>query len=302
MHSENLRGAMLMVMSMALFAVEDTLIKLLTQGLPFSQVLAMLGAAGCVMFALLLKLRGGTLFTRDLTAPIVLLRNLGEIVGSGAVVIALALGDLASTSAILQAMPLVIVLGAALFLREPVGWRRAGAIMVGFVGVLMVIRPGMDGLQPSSVLALVGVVALAMRDIVTRRLPAHLASEQIAAGAFASLGVGGLMLMALPGHAPVWPHGMQWLELAATALAGVTAYALLVAATRMAEASSVAPYRYSRLLFALILAVIVFGERPDAMTLIGGAVIVASGSYTMLREAKLRRRTLREAGLAAPEP
>lgn len=302
MHSENFRGAVFMVFSMALFAVEDALVKLLSQGLPFAQVLAMLGAAGCLSFALLLKLRGGVLFTRDLYAPVVMLRNLGEIAGSTAVVAALALGDLASTTAILQAMPLAIVLGAVLFLREPVGWRRGSALIVGFMGVLMVIRPGMAAFQTISLLPLLAVVSLAMRDIVTRRLPAHIQSEQVAVGAFASLTLSGVVLMVLLDQRPAMPHALQWAGLAGTTVAGVSAYALLVTATRISEAASVAPYRYSRLLFALILAVVIFGERPDAMTLLGGAVIVASGCYTMLREARLRRRMLREAGLTVPGP
>jgi len=298
MVTENFRGAILMVVSMVLFAFEDMFIKLLSAQLPFAQVLGLIGLLGFLVFAAMLKLKGGRLFTRDLIRPIVLFRGLMEAVGSIGIVVALALSELSSTSAIMQALPLAIVLGAALFLGEPVGWRRWSAIIAGFLGVLLVIRPGLAGFQPVSLMALLAVLGLAARDIATRRVPAHIHSDQLAASAFFAILIASVLMGLVLEQDFVMPGPRQWLLFLACMTVGVGGYALLVAATRLGEASALAPYRYARLVFALILALLVFGERPDALTLTGAAIIVASGCYMMWREAALRRRQLRETGFA----
>lgn len=300
MVTENFRGAILMVLSMVLFAFEDVFVKLLSTELPFTQVLALVGLLGALCFALLLKLKGGRFWTRDLVQPMALLRSLGEAAGSICFFMALALTDLSSTLAIQQALPLMILLGAALFLGEPVGWRRWSAMIVGFFGVLLVIRPGLDGFQPVSLMALLAVLGLAARDLATRRIPPHIHSDQLATSAFLAVLVSGSLMGLALGHDFAMPTPRQWLLFALCMAVGVGGYALLVAATRLGEASALAPYRYARLVFALILAFLVFDERPDGLTLIGAAIIVASGCYMMWREAVQRRRQLRAAGFAVP--
>lgn len=296
MAPENFRGAILMVISMVLFAFEDMFIKLLAAELPYAEVLGMVGLLGFLSFGLMLKLRGGRIWTRDLLRPLVLARNLAEALGSIGIVVALALTELSSTSAIMQALPLAITLGAALFLGEPVGWRRWSAIGVGFLGVLLVIRPGLSGFQPVSLMALLAVVGLAARDIATRRIPAQIPSLQLAASAFFAILIASVLMGLVLGQSFVMPTLRQWGLFVLCMAVGVGGYTLLVTATRLGEASALAPYRYARLVFALLLAFAVFGERPDALTLTGAAVIVGSGCYTMWREARLRRRQLREAG------
>ncbi|WP_347266784.1 DMT family transporter [Paracoccus sp. (in: a-proteobacteria)] len=298
MVTDNFRGAILMIVSMLLFAFEDMFIKLLSRELPYAEVLGLVGFMGFVVFSLLLKLRGGRFWTRELLLPIVLFRCASEAVGSIGIVVALALTELSSTAAIMQALPLGVVLGAALFLGEPVGWRRFSAIIVGFLGVLMVIRPGLAGFQPVSLMALVAVVGLAARDVVTRRVPASIPSDQLSAAAFLAILIASALMGLVLGQEFVMPDARQGLTFLACMTVGVGGYALLVTATRVAEASAIAPYRYVRLVGALILAALVFGERPDALTLAGAAVIVASGGYTMWREAVRRRRSLVRAGLA----
>jgi len=298
MGGENFRAAMLMLVSMVLFAAEDMFVKLLTIELPFAEVLAMVGLLGWLSFWLMLKMQGGHFWTRELLRPSVVLRNLAEIVGSIGIVVALALTDLSSTAAIMQALPLAIVLGAALFLGEPVGWRRWTAIGAGFVGVLLVLRPGLSDFQPASLMALIAVIGLAARDLVTRRIPSHVHSLQLAASAFLAILIGSIAMGVVLGQEFVVPTPRHALLFLACMTVGVAGYALLVIATRLGEAAALAPFRYARLVFALTLAVIVFGERPDAITLTGAAIIVGSGSYAMWREALQRRRALRAAGCA----
>lgn len=285
--SDNLRGALLMAMAMAGFALEDMFIKLLADALPVGQILMALGAGGAVLFGVIAQRKGQQVLSPALLTPALLLRNTAEMVGTIGFVMGFVLGSLATASAILQAAPLFVTLGAVLFLGEKVGWRRWTAIVVGFLGVLLVVRPGMSAFEPAALLALVGVIGLAGRDIVTRVIPRTVSSYQISSWAFAMLVPAGLFLMLVMGDALVIPDLSQIIKLSSALGVGVLAYYALVASMRVGELSFVTPFRYTRMLFALIVAVLVFGERPDALTLAGAGIIMAAGLFTLWRETKL---------------
>ncbi|ODT59528.1 MULTISPECIES: DMT family transporter [Paracoccus] len=185
--TDNGRAALFMSGSMAMFAIEDAFLKVLTRTMPVWQLLAMVGVIAGAAFWLRLARRGGRLWTRDLMHPMALLRNAGEIVGAICLVTALAVGDLAVTSAILQVLPLTLVLGAALFLGEKVGWRRWLSVAVGFAGVLLILRPGTAAFQPAMLWAVAGVAGLTLRDLATRRIPAGVASDQLSASAYGAM-------------------------------------------------------------------------------------------------------------------
>ena len=286
---ENLRGALLMTAAMLGFAIEDMFIKMLSATVPLGMVLIMLGAGGAVVFATLALLRGDALFSRDLLARSVLIRNTGELIGTIGFVSAIVLTPLSSASAILQATPLVVTLGAALFLGEQVGWRRWSAILVGFAGVLLIIRPGLAAFEPLSLLALLGVFGLAVRESATRAVPRAISSMQLSTYAFATLVPAGLGMLTFTGQGLRMLTPLEGALMAAALGFGVLAYYAIVAAMRMGDVAVITPFRYSRLVFALGFGVLFFGERPDAMTLAGSALIVASGIYTFWREARLQR-------------
>lgn len=288
----NLRAALLMVLAMAAFACEDALLKGLSGTIPTGQLLAVIGFAGMVVFALWIAIGPEGLRLRNLLRPPVMLRNLCEGICAITFVTALATGDLSIASAILQAQPLLMTLGAALFLGEQVGWRRWLSIAAGFAGVLLIVKPGTAAFEFSSVLAIIAVITLAVRDLVTRRLPPEVGSGLLSAGAFGSMGIAGLVLLLIGGQQAVAPSGGQGALMAATLCFGLLGYITMVIATRIAEIAVIAPFRYSRLLFAMLLAVTVFGERPDALTLLGAALIAGAGIYAMWREARLRRALL----------
>ena len=293
---DNLRGSILMVLAMLGFALEDMFIKQMSGALPTGQILATLGLGGCVVFAVICRAQGAALLQRDALHPMVLLRNVGEIFGTLGYVTAVVLTPISSASAIFQATPLFVTLGAALFLREAVGWRRWVAICVGFCGVLLIIRPGMEAFRPASLFAVQGVVFLGIRDLATRRVPATVSSMRLSTYAFGVTVPTGLILMAVMGEPFVRPGTLDTLRVLGSVVVGVLGYYALVAATRIGDMSHVAPFRYSRLVFALIVGVTVFGERPDAATLIGAAIIVGSGIYSALREGQRRRASLAAAG------
>jgi len=285
--SDNLRGAVLMSLAMAGFALEDMFIKLLADALPVGQILLILGAGGAIAFGAVARSKGQQLLSPALLTPALLLRNAAELVGTVGFVLSFVLASLATASAILQAAPLFVTLGAVLFLGEKVGWRRWTAIALGFLGVMLIVRPGMTGFEPASLFAVVGVIGLAGRDLATRVIPAAVSSYQISSWAFAMMVPAGFFLMVVMEGAAVMPTLMQLLSLTAALGIGVLAYYALVAAMRVGELSFITPFRYTRMLFALIVAVLVFGERPDGLTLIGATVIVAAGMFTLWRETKV---------------
>ncbi|MGC9418857.1 MAG: DMT family transporter [Rhodovulum sp.] len=285
---DNLRGIALMVAAMAAFALEDMFVKTAAQSLPVGQILLTLGAGGAVAFALMALARGQRLWSRALLTRPVLLRNTGEVVGTLGFVYAIALTPLSSASAILQATPLMVTLGAAIFMGAEVGWRRWSAIAVGLCGVLLIIRPGLEGFQPASLFAVMAVFGLALRDLATRATPRSVGSLQLSAYGFAMVvPLGALLLFLGPGPAPV--DGAMALRLGAALVMGVAGYYAIVEAMRMGEVAVVTPFRYTRLLFALAIGVLAFGERPDAATLTGAGIIIASGLYTLWRERALSK-------------
>jgi len=290
----NLRGSLLMLAAMTGFALEDVLIKLMAGSLPMGQVIALIGCGGALNFGALALARGRPLLSPALLTRSVMLRNLAEAVAAVSFMLAMVLTTLSSASAILQTTPLAVTLGAALFLAEPVGWRRWTAIGIGFAGVLLIIQPGLAGFAPASLFALVAVAAIALRDLVSRAIPANVGGVQLSAWAFAALVPAGLLLMLVMGEAPVMPGTTDLARLAGAFVVGGIGYYALVGATRAGEVSVIVPFRYSRLVFAMILGALVFGERPDALMLTGAALIVGAGLYTIWRETRLRNRTVPE--------
>ncbi|RYH03472.1 DMT family transporter [Salipiger sp. IMCC34102] len=285
---DNLKGGLLMVLAMLGFAIEDMFIKLLAGSLSVGAILVVLGLGGGVVFGALGLARGDRLWSRDLLHPMVLLRNGCEVLGTVGFVTAIALTPISSASAILQAIPLFVTAGAALFLGETVGWRRWVAVAVGFLGVLLILRPGLDAFEPASLFALQGAVFLAGRDLATRGVPPSVTSLQLSTYAFLVIVPTGAAVVAFTDQTFDVPHGGALVLAGLCVLTGVLAYYTIVAATRVGEVSFVSPFRYSRLVFALIVGVFVFGERPDVFVLAGSAIVVASGLYSFLRESRRR--------------
>jgi drug/metabolite transporter (DMT)-like permease len=285
---DNLRGALIMVLSMLGFAIEDMFIKLIGTDIPIGQIIFMLGTGGALCYGAMVVMKGEPLMDRAMLTRPILLRALGEIVGTLGFVSAIVLTPISSASAILQATPLVVTLGAALFLGDPVGWRRWSAILVGMLGVLLVIRPGMDSFQALSLLAVLGVLWLSLRDLATRRVPKSTSTFQLSFLAFLALVPASLLFMLGTGTAFAPMSGVQWLFMGAALTTGMVAYYGIVAAMRIGEISFVTPFRYARLLFAMVVGITIFGERPDLLTYVGATIIVASGIYTVWRERKVK--------------
>jgi drug/metabolite transporter (DMT)-like permease len=280
---ENLKGSLFMILAMAGFACEDLFIKMLSENLPISEIIIILGFSGSIIFLIIGLLTKAPIFHKDMLNTPIIVRTLCELFGALFFVLAIALTPLSSASAIIQVMPLLVTIGAAIFFKEKVGWRRWTAVFVGFLGVLLILRPGFGNFMPASIFALLGATFLAGRDLATRAIEVKLPSVTISLYAFLAFGVSGIMLIPFSSEM-LLPSSNEILYFAGASAFGVIAYYSIVIAARTGEMSVISPFRYSRLVFAMLLSIIVLSERPDMMTLLGASIIVASGVYTFVRE------------------
>lgn len=285
----NARGIILMVLSMGAFSIADTFIKLASGAVEPAQVMFLMMAGGAIMFCTMAKMQGARLLDRRILAPIFLVRYLSEVVAMVGMVMALAHVPLSAVGAIIQATPLLVALGAVLFLGENVSWRRWSTIVLGFVGVLLIVQPGAKGFDALALWAVLAMVGLSVRDLTTRMMPPDMASTSLAAySAIAALPFAMVWIL-LDGHAFLPPEA-DWIMLVSIVLFGSLGYLLLTASIRSTSISVVTPFRYARLLFMLILGVMVFDERPGYLMLVGAALIVVSGLYMMRRERVVREK------------
>jgi drug/metabolite transporter (DMT)-like permease len=235
---------------------------------------------------------------RMLADRYLLLRTAAEIAASITYVSALAVLPLPNAAAILQALPLAVTMGAALFFAEPVGWRRWSAILVGLFGVLVIIRPGAEGFTAASLLVAGSVIAAATRDLATRRINKQIPSLMISAvTALVITIVGGLLITPFGGWRPVAVFDVGALAFGAVAL--FAGYQAVIMAMRTGDISFIAPFRYTSLIWSIVLGIFLLGELPDFWMLIGSAIVIAAGLYAFYRESLIAREAQAKAKLTS---
>jgi drug/metabolite transporter (DMT)-like permease len=292
--TDNGRAALLMVAAMAAFTVNDAITKWLATDIGVGQTMLLRGLLATGLLAILAWREGAFANVGQFANPALAGRSVLEVLGTVTFLLALPRLPLSNVSAIYQALPLVVTLGAVLFLGETVGWRRWLAIGIGFLGVMLIIQPGAEGFNGWSVLLLVSVLFSASRDLVTRKIPRNLSTLGTAMLTSALVTLTGAMMIPLEGGWIDVSSG-QWLGVFATAVLISIAYVTIISAMRGGDVSFVAPFRYVALIFALLIGHFFFSEDPDALMLAGAAIVVASGIYSFHRE----RVRAREAALAA---
>lgn len=288
--SDNLTGALYMIAAMAAFAVEDALFKSVAATFPPGQGTVLFGLSGLTIFAAWSALAGEPVLVRDMVRPRLLVRSGSEIAGRLFFALALAYAPLATTSAILQATPLVVIAGAALLFGTRVPPTRWLAVGLGFVGVLMVIRPTPSAFDATALFAVAATFGFAGRDLATRASPPAVTARQLGTLGFLVVTAAGLLLTLWDAQALHGPSPSEAGRLALTGAFGVLAYQSLTHAMRTGEVAAVTPFRYSRLLFALAFAYLLFGERPDGWTIAGMGLIVATGLFALMPVAQRPRR------------
>lgn len=285
---DNLRGSLWMIAAMAGFAIEDSLLKIATQTMPVSQVLVMFGLMGAGVFFILARMQHTPIFTKDALSAAMRLRVIFEFTGRLFYILALAMTSLSGTTVILQATPLVVVGGAALFMGEPVGWRRWTAICLGLIGVVIVLRPSSDDFSALSILAVVGMLGFAGRDLASRAAPVSLTPAVLGIYGFLTLVLAGTCYGLWEGKAYVRTDLQTSGLLILSVAVGVFAYTSLMTAMRTGQVSMVTPFRYIRLIFGIGLGVLVFGEPLDAPMIWGSMTIVGAGLFLLMRSEKRR--------------
>ena len=297
--TENSRGALYMSLAMASFTCNDALVKSVTSSLSVAQIMTVRGIMTTVLVYFVARRLGAIRPLSVMLQPMIQLRTIFEIGATLTLISALGRIDFANISAIMQALPLAVTLGAALFLGEPVGWRRWTAILVGFVGVLIILRPTGAGFTPASILLLAAVFFTSGRDLVTRRIGSDVPSLTVTLfTAAANTAVGALLIAPMGGWQPM--DLGTFLPLVIAALLVFSGYQAVIMSMRTGEISFVAPFRYTGLIWGLVIGVLFFGERPDVFVYAGAAIIIVSGLYSFYREGKRRREAMAAENPTAP--
>ncbi len=285
--SDMLRGIAAMVASQLAFLLNDTFVKLVSESLPMGEIVFLRGLFAVVLLGSLLVAFGVHRQLPYLADHLVGIRILGEVGAMIFYIAALIHMPIANTTIIFQATPLCVTAGAALLLKEAVGWRRWLAICIGMVGVLIVVRPGLSGFDAYAILVLISVLFVTGRDLATRALPPIVSTILLTFATAAGVTVAGAAFALFEDW--TLPSALSLTEIAAAAVLLSIGYAAVIVAMRLGEMSVTASFRYTAVVFAIISGYLVWGDVPDRMTILGSVVIVLTGLYTLYREHRVSR-------------
>lgn len=296
----NLIGIGAMCVAMLGFVSNDTLVKLSSEALPLGEVIFIRGAIATILVAALIVAFGQRPRARDVRNPAILWRTVGDVGATVVYLTALTQLPLANATIVLQTVPLMVAAASALFFRERVGWRRWTAITAGLVGVVIVIRPGLTGFNIYALMALAAVLMITLRDISTSRIPSAIPTYTVLAVAVvATLLAGAAMGL---NEVWIWPDGPALFEAVGAGLCLVVAYSFLIIALRSGELSLTAPFRYTVVLWAILLGFAIWGDRPDALTIVGATLIVGGGIFTIYREQRIGKLSRRDTMVDGTQP
>lgn len=304
--ADNLLGIAAISAAVFLFFINDTLMKLAAATLPIGEIFFLRGLVASVVVAAAVAANGMWRLIPLLANKRIYLRLFGEVASSVLYMAGFILMSVADATALFQVTPLATTAAAAIFLKEQVGWRRWMAVAAGFVGVLVILRPGTSGFSPAALLILASVGFVLVRDLATVGIPKTIPTLLVTGTSSVTLMLIGPVLLPIE---PIlstqphwaWPDRIASVYVVTAALTMLVGYLLLTSAFRTAEISVVAPFRYTVLVWSFLAAIFVFGQVPDPMTWVGAAIVVASGFYTFHRE-RLRRKAVAAEAAAAGTP
>lgn len=292
--TDNMRGAGYLATTMALFTLGDACTKIVGTDIPLLQYLFLRGLLASILIALFAWRTQALRFNLPRKDwALLLMRSGAEMVAVYFFLSALLRMEIANAIAVLQVLPLTVALGATLFFKEPMGKWRVLAILIGFCGTLLIVRPGPSGFSTESIYVLITVAFVTVRDLSARRMSAAVPSLMGAlVMALVVTTVSGIAI--LPDQwTPVSNRTGGLIVLAGFLIAG--GYLFSVMSMRVGEITLIAPFRYTSLIFALIFGLLIFGDWPDNLTLLGAAIVIGSGLFTLYRETRAKRRQLKAA-------
>ena len=284
---ENLRGIASISLCNLLFLTNDTMMKLVSTELPLGEILFLRGVMATLWLALIVAFTGVRVPLAVLARRAVFWRTAGEVASAYLYLMALFQIPIANANTILQVVPLMVTASAAIFLKDEVGWRRWTAIAIGFAGVLIVIRPGLAGFNEFSLLALAAAAFITLRDMTTRIMPVGVPTLLIALVTAITVTISGPIYGLAVGEHWAMPSGRATALMAAASMFLTGAYLTAIDFMRHGDIAVVAPFRYTVILWAVIVGFLVWHEEPDALMLIGTLIIIATGVYTFHRERQI---------------
>ena len=292
--TDNLRGIVAVLISSVAFVLNDVCVKLASDELPSGEIIIVRGVLATAMLAVGVVAMGAVRPLAILLTPMMLLRLASAAGATVFIVLALRYLPLATVITVLQVTPLTVIAGAAIIYRERVGWARWLAALTGFLGVVLIVRPG-GGFGIAAYLALAALVFTTTRDLTTKGLHHDIPSIFVAAASAAAITVAGLLVV--PFDTP-WqmPSGWVWWLMILSAASLFVANTAIIMAMRRGEMSVIAPFRYVMVPLSLLLGYWLWGDVPDSIASLGIGLVLAAGLYTLHRE----RRGLRRAA-AAPQ-
>jgi len=286
--SPNTTGALLMMVSMMAFVINDTFLKLTDGAIPLFQLIFVRGVLATVLIFLLARSLGTLRLSISRSDKgLIALRGLTEVVTAYFFLTALFNMPIGNLNAIMQVVPLTVTLGSALFYREAVGWRRLLAIGIGLGGVMLIVRPGVEGFNIWSLYALAAVLGVTVRDLITRRLSHQVAGMTVTLGTTVAVMLAAGLASLTEEWAPITRPAAFYI--CGSAVFVLVGYFASIQAMRTGEVSFIAPFRYTGLVIAMIIGFMVFDEVPRALTLLGASIVMATGLFTFYRERKLSR-------------
>lgn len=276
-----------MITGMAGFIANDTIIKIVGATMPLGQLLFVRGVMATALITGLVVVFRQAFSVPRAVWPWITVRLLGEQMVTLSFLTALMNMPMANATAILQLTPIAMTFAAILVFGETVGWRRWTAIITGLIGVLIIIRPGMEGFSNYSLLVVVAVIGSVIRDTATRKLPKSVHNLTITAYTSAAISCTGLIMMTVSGNTIPLDFSIIG-ALFASAIFVLVGYFGLSAAVRQGDLAVVTPFRYSAFPIAIVLGYLAFGDLPDFWTVVGATIVIASGIVTIVRNIQTR--------------
>ena len=284
--NSNIKGAVLMTGCMLTYVINDAFMKLLFSEIALFQAIFLRSLITVLPILIMTWITKVAIRNLSyLNKRLLLARVSAEVCATIAFLLALKHMPLANVTAILQALPLAITMAAALFLSEPVGWRRWIAIILGFTGVLIIVRPGLEGFNIYSLSALAAIFFITVREIFTRKLTSKVPTITVALSTVIGIGMFSGIMMIGTEWQPV--NASSWLLILGAGVSVLIATFLSVMAMQTGEISFVSTFRYTAMLGAIGVGILIFDDWPDQLTLVGTLIIVLTGIYSFHREQTL---------------
>ena len=286
--SENFRGALIMMVCMSAFVLNDAFVRMAGNSLPLAQILFLRGLITTIVL-LAFAIYGGVFSSKVSKKDKwrIFFRSIAEALTSYFFLTAVMNMPFANVTAILQILPMTVTLAAAFVFKEKVGIIRITLILAGFLGVVLIINPSTDGFNLYAIYALIAVFLITTRDLITRKISSSVPTLLPTVSASIGVLIFSVFLLINTPFQPLTTQNSLFILLAAFFI--IFGYYTAVLVMRSGEISFISPFRYTAILFALILGFIFFDEKPDTTAFVGIVIVMLAGIVLMMRNSSVQK-------------